>query len=150
MSASKEQPGSDANSAASGTSTANDRSWIPGDKGPGREGLSKGYGGSGGEGIGASGADSDRDRRNLTQEITNGPDKPGLLWAIAYPNRETVHFDMKNDALDATLLSMEEKGNGLQFHLTGIVASGVYKGQSFKAVYSVEGRTGTMIIEANR
>jgi hypothetical protein len=32
-----------------------DRSWEPGDKGQGREGLSKGYGGSGGQGTGASG-----------------------------------------------------------------------------------------------
>lgn len=32
-----------------------DRSWVPGDKGQGREGLSKGYGGSAGKGTGASG-----------------------------------------------------------------------------------------------
>jgi hypothetical protein len=30
-------------------------SWLPGDKGQGREGLSKGYGGSGGTGTGPSG-----------------------------------------------------------------------------------------------
>jgi hypothetical protein len=34
-----------------------DRSWVPGDKGQGREGLSKGYGGSGGDGTGSSGPD---------------------------------------------------------------------------------------------
>ena len=33
------------------------RSWSPGDKGQGREGYSKGYGGSGGKGTGASGPD---------------------------------------------------------------------------------------------
>ena len=32
-----------------------DRSWVPGDKGQGREGLRKGYGGSGGHGTGSSG-----------------------------------------------------------------------------------------------
>ena len=32
-----------------------DKSWSPGDKGQGREGYSKGYGGSGGKGTGASG-----------------------------------------------------------------------------------------------
>ena len=32
-----------------------DRSWTPGDKGQGREGLSKGYGGSAGKGTGPSG-----------------------------------------------------------------------------------------------
>ena len=31
------------------------KSWAPGDKGQGREGLSKGYGGSGGKGTGQSG-----------------------------------------------------------------------------------------------
>jgi hypothetical protein len=33
----------------------NDKSWLPGRKGQGGEGLSKGYGGSGGEGTGAAG-----------------------------------------------------------------------------------------------
>jgi hypothetical protein len=33
------------------------KSWSPGDKGQGREGYSKGYGGSGGEGTGPSGPD---------------------------------------------------------------------------------------------
>jgi hypothetical protein len=33
------------------------KSWSPGDKGQGREGYSKGYGGSGGKGTGASGPD---------------------------------------------------------------------------------------------
>jgi hypothetical protein len=32
-------------------------SWVPGDKGQGREGLSKGYGGSAGKGTGKSGPD---------------------------------------------------------------------------------------------
>ena len=33
----------------------NDKSWVPGQKGQGGEGLSKGYGGSGGDGTGAAG-----------------------------------------------------------------------------------------------
>jgi hypothetical protein len=33
------------------------KSWAPGDKGQGREGHSKGYGGSGGKGTGPSGPD---------------------------------------------------------------------------------------------
>jgi hypothetical protein len=36
-------------------SSAKNRSWEVGDKGQGREGLSKGYGGSGGGGTGPSG-----------------------------------------------------------------------------------------------
>lgn len=33
------------------------KSWLPGQKGQGGEGLSKGYGGSAGKGVGGSGAD---------------------------------------------------------------------------------------------
>ena len=33
----------------------NNKSWAPGDKGQGREGFSKGHGGSGGKGTGQSG-----------------------------------------------------------------------------------------------
>jgi hypothetical protein len=36
---------------------AKNKSWSPGDKGQGREGYSKGYGGSGGEGTGPAGPD---------------------------------------------------------------------------------------------
>jgi hypothetical protein len=38
---------------------AKNRSWSPGDKGQGREGHSKGYGGSAGRGTGPSGPDDD-------------------------------------------------------------------------------------------
>ncbi len=37
---------------------AHGKSWVPGQKGQGGEGLSDGYGGSAGEGTGASGPDS--------------------------------------------------------------------------------------------
>ena len=35
------------------------KSWLPGNKGQGGEGLSKGYGGSKGPGVGPSGAEPD-------------------------------------------------------------------------------------------
>ena len=41
---------------------ARNRSWDHGDKGQGREGLSKGYGGSEGEGTGPSGPDHQKKR----------------------------------------------------------------------------------------
>jgi hypothetical protein len=37
--------------------SARGKSWVPGQKGQGGEGLSHGYGGSGGDGTGASGPD---------------------------------------------------------------------------------------------
>jgi hypothetical protein len=43
--------------AAQDQAAKRDGSWAPGDKGQGREGRSKGYGGSAGEGTGASGPD---------------------------------------------------------------------------------------------
>jgi hypothetical protein len=48
-------------------SKARNRSWLPGRKGQGGEGLSKGYGGSAGDGTGASGpeyaSDSEIERK---------------------------------------------------------------------------------------
>ena len=49
-------------------SKARNRSWLPGRKGQGGEGLSKGYGGSAGDGTGASGpehADDDKIERKF-------------------------------------------------------------------------------------
>lgn len=40
----------------------NNKSWLPGRKGQGGEGLSEGYGGSGGDGTGASGPEDDEVR----------------------------------------------------------------------------------------
>ena len=39
---------------------ARNRSWLPGHKGQGSEGFSKGYGGSGGDGTGPSGPERER------------------------------------------------------------------------------------------
>ena len=42
-----------------GKAQAENRSWLPGDRGQGGEGLSKGYGGSGGRGTGPSGPEEE-------------------------------------------------------------------------------------------
>jgi hypothetical protein len=44
-------------------SKARNRSWLPGHKGQGGEGLSEGYGGSAGDGTGASGPEHADDER---------------------------------------------------------------------------------------
>jgi hypothetical protein len=41
------------------TNKTKNRSWTSGDKGQGRDGTSKGYGGSGGKGTGPSGPEED-------------------------------------------------------------------------------------------
>jgi hypothetical protein len=45
-----------------------DKSWVPGQKGQGGEGFSKGYGGSGGRGTGASGPDEKKPTKRSHDE----------------------------------------------------------------------------------
>jgi hypothetical protein len=49
------RPKKDAPSESAPKPARNEKSWLPGRKGQGGEGLSKGYGGSSGDGTGASG-----------------------------------------------------------------------------------------------
>lgn len=81
-----------------------------------------------------------------TFKITNGPDKPALQWAVAYPDRERVHFGLENDGLDVQVLRMDELSDGFSFKLEGVVASGSMKGASFQAAYSIEDRGGTLSV----
>jgi hypothetical protein len=75
--------------------------------------------------------------------IVDGPQKPDLQWAVAYPDRHLhIHFETFNDAVDAHLDRLEEMGNGTQFGLRGHLVSGLYKGWPFKGVYDLETRTG--------
>ncbi len=81
-----------------------------------------------------------------TFKITSGPDKPALQWAVAYPDRERVHFGLESDGLDAQVLRMDELSDGFSFKLEGVVASGSMKGASFQAAYSIEDRGGTLSV----
>jgi hypothetical protein len=56
------RPQKDAETEPVSTGARNDKSWLPGRKGQGGEGLSKGYGGSEGEGTGASGPEDKEDK----------------------------------------------------------------------------------------
>ena len=59
--------------------------------------------------------------------VIDGPDKPALQWALAYPDREEVHFKLEDDSADASILRMDETADGLSFELEGILTSGLYK-----------------------
>lgn len=83
---------------------------------------------------------------NADARIIDGPDKPALQWALAYPDREQVHFKIENDGLDAQILKMEELGEGLSFAIDGVIKSGANQGTQFRAIYSVETRGGTITI----
>lgn len=77
-------------------------------------------------------------------QITDGPDKPALRWAVAYPDREEVHFRLEDDAVDARVDHIDEQTDGFTFQLQGRLTTGPYKDRQFEAIYSVEGRTGSL------
>jgi len=81
-----------------------------------------------------------------TFEITDGPDKPALQWAVAYPDRQEVHFRLDKDAIDTRIDHIEEQTDGFTFKLNGRVTTGPHKDRPFEANYSIEGRTGTLRI----
>jgi hypothetical protein len=67
-----------------------DKSWVPGRKGQGGEGLSEGYGGSGGDGTGASGPEHGKrskpeDDAKLRKKINRDKD-----YSPSLPSRETL------------------------------------------------------------
>jgi hypothetical protein len=77
--------------------------------------------------------------------IVDGPDKPDLQWAVAYPDRGLqVHFRTDADAVDAQVDHVEEFGDGTQLGLAGYLTSGLYKGWPFKAVYDLGSRSGVI------
>ncbi len=78
--------------------------------------------------------------------ITDGPDKPALQFALAYPDRERVHFLLGDDAADAQIVRIEEMAEGFTFEIKGRLISGLYKGQPFQGIYSVETRSGSMAL----
>ncbi len=64
--------------------------------------------------------------------VVDGPDKPGLQWAVSYPERNVrVHFNFDDDIFDASVLEMEELEDGLGFRLTGAIETGAFKGRPF-------------------
>jgi hypothetical protein len=88
--------------------------------------------------------------RNPTMTMTelriiNGPTKPDLQWAVAYPERHLhVHFDGHRDSVDAHIDTIEELGDGTQFALQGHLTSGLYKGWPFRCVYDLSTRSGVL------
>lgn len=82
-----------------------------------------------------------------TMTIIDGPDKPALQWALAYPDREQVHFKLENDGIDAQILRMDELGEGFSFALQGVIRSGPMQGTRFEGTYSVESRAGSLSIQ---
>jgi hypothetical protein len=81
-----------------------------------------------------------------TLHVIDGPDKPALQWALAYPDREQVHFELENDSVDATIIRIDEMADGFSFELKGVLTSGVYKSLPFRGSYSVDSRSGQITV----
>lgn len=80
--------------------------------------------------------------------IVDGPDKPALQWAIAYPDRNQVHFRTRSDdSFDAKILRIDELSDGMSFTLQGILTTGRNKGRRISGVYSVATRTGSLTLD---
>ncbi|HWB44894.1 MAG TPA: hypothetical protein VG900_05575 [Hyphomicrobiaceae bacterium] len=89
--------------------------------------------------------------QDVELRIVDGPDKPDLQWAVAYPDRHLhIHFDTQTDAVAAHLDRMDELGDGTQFRLYGHLVSGEYKGWRFVGVYDFGARSGVIRAEAPR
>lgn len=83
--------------------------------------------------------------QDVELRIVDGPDKPDLQWAVAYPDKHLhVHFETTEDAVAAHLDRVEELGDGMQFGLYGHLVSGLYKGWRFEGVYDLEARSGVI------
>ncbi len=81
--------------------------------------------------------------------IFDGPDKPGMLWSVAYPDRpQTVVFKTDEGAVEAVITEMTELSDGFSFSLRGKMTSGRHTGKSFVAGYCVETRSGHIVLDA--
>jgi hypothetical protein len=84
---------------------------------------------------------------DVEMKVVDGPDKPTLLWAVSYSDRELVHFRLDGDGFDAQVTSMEELSGGFSFRVHGIVRSGNHSGRPFTGIYSIENRSGALVLE---
>jgi hypothetical protein len=83
-----------------------------------------------------------------TFNITDGPNKPTLQRALMLPTEISAHFQLEGEGIDVWIAKMEEQSDGFSFKLEGRVTSGAMKGCQFRAIYSIEGRSGTMAVQS--
>jgi hypothetical protein len=79
-------------------------------------------------------------------KIVDGPDKPALRCALAYPGSEQVRFILEGDATDAAIARIEDMAEGFTFEINGWLTTGVHKGERFLGTYSVETRSGQIAL----
>lgn len=82
-------------------------------------------------------------------EVVDGPDKPEMIWSLAYPDREqSVMFKTRAGSVEAIVTRMDEMPDGFSFTLQGRIASGAHQGEPFTGTYSVERRAGRLLINS--
>lgn len=79
-------------------------------------------------------------------EVVDGPDKPALLWAVSYPDRQEVQFKLAEGAITARIRRMSEQADGMSFELEGEVSAGPDEGRPLRGNYSVADRKGALRI----
>ncbi len=79
-------------------------------------------------------------------QVVDGPDKPALLWAVSYPDREEVQFKLADGSITARIRRMSEQADGMSFELEGEVSAGPDEGRPLRGNYSVGDRTGALRI----
>lgn len=79
-----------------------------------------------------------------TLAVENGPDKPALRLALAYPDEKDVRFSAGEDAFTARLSEVAEQPDGVTFRLAGTVSSGGNKDRQFDGSYNIESKSGTL------
>lgn len=78
--------------------------------------------------------------------VVDGPDKPALLWAVSYPDRQEVLFKLEEGSLSARIRRMSEQADGMSFEIEGEVAAGPDEGRPVRGSYSVAERKGALRI----
>jgi hypothetical protein len=66
------------------------KSWVPGRKGQGGEGLSDGYGGSAGDGTGASGPDMKEPLKPRDEQESDPPSQSKYAMSPSLPSPERI------------------------------------------------------------
>lgn len=79
-------------------------------------------------------------------QVVDGPDKPALLWAVSYPDRQEVQFKLAEGSITARISRMSEHADGMNFELEGEVSAGPDEGRPLRGNYSVGDRRGALRI----
>jgi hypothetical protein len=79
--------------------------------------------------------------------IRNGPDKAGLLRAVANPDKHLhVMFETPLEAVEAHIDAVEELStDGSTFGVRGHLTSGNLRGAVFAGTYDVSSRSGRLV-----